>query len=153
MRRKVTYIFKKNNKVQKSKKRFVGDRLGMKISIYILVVFVLFHWFDFYSILGVLQGFSQCCAQWCPTLCDPMWPHQAPLPMGWSWQEYWSGLPFPPPGITPDPGIKPASPGVPVLTGRFLPLNHLGSPQSTLDLTLKITIFNWPLNNFWDVTG
>ena len=72
MRRKVTYIFKKNNKVQKSKKRFVGDRLGMKISIYILVVFVLFHWFDFYSILGVLQGFSQCCAQWCPTLCDPM---------------------------------------------------------------------------------
>ena len=29
--------------------------------------------------------------------------------MGFSSQEYWSGLPFPPPGDLPDPGIKPAS--------------------------------------------
>ena len=42
--------------------------------------------------------------------------HQAPLPMGFSRQDYWSGLPFPPPGDLPDPGIKPASP---VLTGGF----------------------------------
>ena len=41
---------------------------------------------------------------------------QAPLSMGFSRQEYWSGLPFPPPGDLPDPGIKPASP---VLTGGF----------------------------------
>ena len=36
------------------------------------------------------------------------WPvdRQAPLSMGFSWQEYWSGLPFPPPGDLPDPGIK-----------------------------------------------
>ena len=33
--------------------------------------------------------------------------HQAPLPMGFSRQEYWSGLPFPSPGDLPDPGIKP----------------------------------------------
>ena len=33
--------------------------------------------------------------------------HQAPLSMGFSRQEYWSGLPFPPPGDPPDPGIKP----------------------------------------------
>ena len=32
--------------------------------------------------------------------------HQAPLPMEFSRQEYWSGLPFPPPGDLPDPGIK-----------------------------------------------
>ena len=32
--------------------------------------------------------------------------HQAPLSMGFSRQEYWSGLPFPPPGDIPDPGIK-----------------------------------------------
>ena len=35
--------------------------------------------------------------------------HQAPLSMGLSRQENWSGLPFPPPGDLPDPGIKPSS--------------------------------------------
>ena len=34
----------------------------------------------------------------------------SPLPMGFSRQEYWSGLPFPSPGDLPDPGIKPGSP-------------------------------------------
>ena len=34
---------------------------------------------------------------------------QAPLSMGFSRQEYWSGLPCPPPGVFPNPGIKPAS--------------------------------------------
>jgi len=36
--------------------------------------------------------------------------HQAPLSMGFSRQEYWSGLPFPSPGDLPNPGIKPRSP-------------------------------------------
>ena len=36
--------------------------------------------------------------------------HQAPLSMGFSKQEYWSGLPFPSPGDLPDPGIEPSSP-------------------------------------------
>ena len=36
--------------------------------------------------------------------------HQAPPSMGFSRQEYWSGLPFPSPGDLPDPGIKPGSP-------------------------------------------
>ena len=35
--------------------------------------------------------------------------HQSPLSMEFSRQEYWSGLPFPPPGDLPDPGIEPAS--------------------------------------------
>jgi len=35
--------------------------------------------------------------------------HQAPLSMGFSRQEYWSGLPFPSPGDLPNPGIKPGS--------------------------------------------
>ena len=35
--------------------------------------------------------------------------HQAPLSMGFSKQEYWSRLPFPPPGDLPNPGIKSAS--------------------------------------------
>ena len=50
-------------------------------------------------------------AQSCPTLCDP-WTvaHQAPLSVGLSRQEYWSGLPFPSPGDLPNPGIEPRSP-------------------------------------------
>ena len=35
--------------------------------------------------------------------------HQAPLSMGFAWHKYWSGLPFPPPGDLPNPGIEPAS--------------------------------------------
>ena len=42
--------------------------------------------------------------------------HQAPLSMGFSKQEYWSGLPFPSPGDLPDPGIETAPPE---LAGRF----------------------------------
>ena len=38
--------------------------------------------------------------------------YQAPLSMGFSRQEYWSGLPFPSPGDLPDPGIKPGSPAL-----------------------------------------
>ena len=36
--------------------------------------------------------------------------HQAPPSMGFSRQEYWSGLPFPSPGDLPNPGIEPRSP-------------------------------------------
>ena len=36
--------------------------------------------------------------------------YQAPLSMGFSGQEYWSGLPFPSPGDLLDPGIEPGSP-------------------------------------------
>ena len=49
----------------------------------------------------------------CLTLCDPLeqrifGAHQAPLSMGFSRQEYWSGLPCPPLGDLPDPGVEPA---------------------------------------------
>ena len=46
--------------------------------------------------------------------------------MGFSRQEYWSGLLFPSPGDLPDPGIKPGSPA---LQADSLPLSHQGSPQ------------------------
>ena len=45
--------------------------------------------------------------------------HQAPLSMGFSRQEYWSGLPFPPPGDIPDPGIEFASLMSPTLAVGF----------------------------------
>ena len=53
--------------------------------------------------------------QSCPTVCDP-WTvaHQASPSMGFSRQEYWSGLPFPSPGDLLDPGIEPRSPALQV---------------------------------------
>ena len=60
--------------------------------------------------------------QLCQTLCDPMGSFatcQAPLSMGFSRQEYCSGLPFPPPGDLPDAGIKPVSLASPELAGGF----------------------------------
>jgi len=45
--------------------------------------------------------------------------------MGFSRQEYWSGVPFPTPGGLPDPRIKPVSPA---LQADSLPLSHQGSP-------------------------
>ena len=53
-------------------------------------------------------------------LCVTLWTHQAPLSIGFSRQEHWSGLPCPPPGDLPDSGIKPASFMSPALPGdRF----------------------------------
>ena len=45
--------------------------------------------------------------------------YRAPLSMGFSRQEYWSGLPFPPPGDLPDPGIEPMSLTSPALADGF----------------------------------
>ena len=54
-------------------------------------------------------------AQSCPTLCDPRdCSHQAPLAVGFSRQEYWRGLPSPPPGDLPNPEIKPRCPALQV---------------------------------------
>ena len=54
---------------------------------------------------------------------------QASLSIGFSRQEYWSGLPWPPPGDLPDPGIEPASPASPAFQVDSLPLSHQGSPM------------------------
>ena len=58
--------------------------------------------------------------QSCPTLFDPVdYSHQAPLPMGFSRQEYQRGLPYPPPGNLTNLGIKLAFLMSPVFTGGF----------------------------------
>ena len=56
----------------------------------------------------------------CPTL-STLWTvaHQTPLSMGFSRQEHWSGLPFPPPGDRPDPGTEPSAPVSPAFMGGF----------------------------------
>ena len=51
---------------------------------------------------------------------------QAPQSMGFSRQEYWSGLPRPPPGDLPDPGVKPTSPAL--QAGFFFTAEPLGQP-------------------------
>jgi len=53
--------------------------------------------------------------------CATPWTvaHKAPLSMGFSWQKYWSGLPFPLPGNLLDPGIEPMSLGSHVFSAIF----------------------------------
>ena len=50
--------------------------------------------------------------QSCLTLCDPVDCSLPGFSMGFSRQEYWSGLPFPSPGDLPNPGIEPRSPAL-----------------------------------------
>ena len=54
---------------------------------------------------------------------------QAPLSMEFFRQEYWSGLPCPPPGDLPDPRIEPTSPA---LQADSLLLSRRGSPKESL---------------------
>ena len=54
--------------------------------------------------------------------------------MGFSRQEYWSGLPFPSPGDLPNPGIKPRSPA---LQAHSLPSESPGKPSKKLKRTFK----------------
>ena len=65
-------------------------------------------------------------------------PHQAPLSMGFSRQEYWSGLPFPFPGDLPNPGIKPMSPASPALAGKLFTSEPAESPQGKYGSYLKV---------------
>ena len=68
----------------------------------------------------------------CPTLYKSMNCRtvdcQAPLSTGSSRQEYWSGLPCPPPGDLPNPRIKPPFLVSPALQAGSLLLSHWGSP-------------------------
>ena len=74
--------------------------------------------------------------QSCLMLCDPMdyIARQAPLSMGLSRQENWSGLPCPPPGHLPDPGTKPQSPALQV---DSLPLSHWGRLNMCISININ----------------
>ena len=67
---------------------------------------------------------------------------QAPLSMEFSRQEYWSGLPFPSPGDLPDPGIKPASPCIPMPSalagGSFTTSTTWGVP---INIYVYVSVF------------
>ena len=77
--------------------------------------------------------------------------HQAPLSMGFSRQEYWSGLPFPTLGDLPNPGIEPMSLMSPALTSGFFTGALPGKPPWDLNYILRISsqqhqsrlVFDW----------
>ena len=66
--------------------------------------------------------------------------YQAPPSMGFSRQEYWSGLPFPSPEDLPDPGIEPGSPA---LQADALPSEPQGSPN--VSYTVAQMVKNLPV--------
>ena len=81
--------------------------------------------------------------------------HQVPLSTRFSRQEYWTGLPFPPPGDLPNPGIEPASFTSPTLAtppGKLQLLTHLSStdpPSPTNHCPYRpyslSRVLNWPV--------
>ena len=80
----------------------------------------------------------------CVRLCVTPWTaaHQAPLSMGFSRQEYWSGLPCPPPGDLPNPRLNPCF--LCLLHWQdSLPLYHLESQQ----VSLKCEVFHTSLDS------
>ena len=88
-------------------------------------------------------------------LCDPMncGPPSSSVSMGLFRQEYWSGLPFPPPGDLPDPGSQPGSLA---LAGAFFTTSHLGSQPligANLDLlhwqAHSLPLAAWETAPYW----
>ena len=73
---------------------------------------------------------------------DPSLPGSS-LSMGFSWQEYWSELPFPSPGDPPDLGTEPWSPSSPAFWVDSLPLSHWGSPCEPCFYNKSIYIFTY----------
>ena len=65
---------------------------------------------------------------------------QAPLSMGFSRQQYWSGLPCPPPGELPDPGIKPTSLKSPALADGFFITSTPGKPNLCVNVLQNLCI-------------
>ena len=84
----------------------------------------------------------------CVQLSAALWTvaHQALLSMGFSSQEYWNGLPCPPPGDLPDPAIEPVSLMSPALTGGFVTTSItwevLARPHCCSVAKLHLTLHN-----------
>ena len=69
--------------------------------------------------------------------------HQAPLSMGFSRQEYWSGLPCPPLGDVPYPGVKPVSPASPALAGGFFTTEPSGILAGGKNIVHKLFVITF----------
>ena len=95
-------------------------------------------WFVF---LNIFHIFSSCVLSHVRFFATP-WaiPHQAPLSIEFSRQEYWSGLLFPTPGDLPNTGIKLVSPVSPTLAGGFFTTEPYGKLK--LDAYIISSIFS-----------
>ena len=84
------------------------------------------------------------CALSCVQLFAISWAvaHQAPLSMGFPRQEYWSGLPVPPPGDLPDTGLEPSSLLSPALAGRFFTSASAGKLQIFTERSVNLKYFS-----------
>ena len=71
--------------------------------------------------------------------------------MGFSRQEYWGGLPFPPPGDLPNPGIKLESPASLPLAGRFSTIEPPGKPLDSAGTPSMLALLPSPLT--WTLKG
>ena len=100
---------------RKLKKRIKGRKKGSKMSDTTMAACMLsrFSCVQFWAILWIVA-------------------YQAPLPMEFSRQEYWSGLPWPPPGDFPNPGLEPMSCISCIGRQALYHQHHLGSPQAWL---------------------
>ena len=87
---------------------------------HIATLFTTFYAFRYPSVCQLLSRVQLFVTSWTAA-------HQAPLSIGFSRQEYWSGLPFPSPGDLPDPGIEPGSPA---LQADSLPTELWGKPPT-----------------------
>ena len=113
------------------KKNILLDHIGESLSLWIFTYETLITWLWSgvkalccgCSVVVVIMLVAQSCfTLWDPTDCSLL----ASLTMGFSWQDYWSGLPFPSPEDLPDPGIKTGSPA---LQADSLPFELLGRHQ------------------------
>ena len=82
---------------------------------------------------------------------------QAPLPMEFSRQEYWSGWPFPSSGALPKPGIKPMSLASPALAGGFFTISttweaHVTADSSSIQAQIsRVCFFHFLVRILWQV--
>ena len=87
--------------------------------------------------------------QLCPTICDPVdLARQAPLSMGFSRQDYWSGLPCPPPGNLSYPGVKPESLMSPALAGGFFTTSDTWEAQPISLVSLSAPKLSSPISHW-----
>ena len=86
----------------------------------------------------MLSGVWVCATLWTAT-------HQAPLSMGFSRQEHWSGLPYPPPGDLPDPWVEPGSLTTPPLISGFF------TTSATCQIIAFYTLNNLHFCQLWNV--
>ena len=106
--------------------------------------------FNFYSVVSV-SAMCACVLSHVQLSVTPgTVAHQAASFMGFSRLEYWSGLPCPPPGDLPDPGIEPIAPASPALTDGFFTTEppekpHFCHPTVKLNHNYTYTLFILPL--------